>query len=242
MTIELTRAALNAAAAREVLPPIESQYQSHAQFLRRACAVYSLKLGRYAVADFFAMTTVPNRERPGATPCSPQLESIMQVAASLIALLLVLTPTAVFSGEGFDVIVLGASGGIQDGNLSSYLIRPHGDRNAIACDAGSLVNGLKVAQEKGVFRDTRVPQGSIDSVVGHVLKNEIKGYLISHAHLDHVGGLINFIYSFHLYKVTQSDVQQHNKTTHEIPYNPIDEVHDKLPAPPQLRSQPDTDS
>jgi 3',5'-cyclic-nucleotide phosphodiesterase len=114
----------------------------------------------------------------------------MQVAASLIALSLVLTPTAVFSGEGFDVIVLGASGGIQDGNLSSYLIRPHGDRNAIACDAGSLVNGLKVAQEKGVFRDTRVPQGSIDSVVGHVLKNEIKGYLISHAHLDHVGGLV----------------------------------------------------
>ena len=29
---------------------------------------------------------------------------------------LVLTPTAVFSGEGFEVIVLGASGGIQDGN------------------------------------------------------------------------------------------------------------------------------
>ena len=75
----------------------------------------------------------------------------MQVAASLIALSLVLTPTAVFSGEGFEVIVLGASGGIQDGNLSSYLIRPHGDRNAIACDAGSLVNGLKIAQEKGVF-------------------------------------------------------------------------------------------
>jgi 3',5'-cyclic-nucleotide phosphodiesterase len=88
------------------------------------------------------------------------------------------------------VIVLGALGGIQDGNLSSYLIRPHGDRNAIACDAGSLVNGLKVAQDKGAFSDVKVPEGSTDSVVGHVLKNDIKGYLISHAHLDHVQGLV----------------------------------------------------
>ncbi|GEO12967.1 MBL fold metallo-hydrolase [Microvirga aerophila] len=99
-------------------------------------------------------------------------------------------PTTALSDQGFDVIALGALGGIQDGNLSSYLIRPHGDRNAIACDAGSLVNGLKVAQDKGVFSDVKVPDGSTDSVIGHVLKNEIKGYLISHAHLDHVQGLV----------------------------------------------------
>jgi 3',5'-cyclic-nucleotide phosphodiesterase len=103
---------------------------------------------------------------------------------------MLLIPTAAVSGQGFDVIVLGALGGIQDGNLSSYLIRPHGDRNAIACDAGSLVNGLKVAQDKGAFSDVKVPEGSTDSVVGHVLKNDIKGYLISHAHLDHVQGLV----------------------------------------------------
>ena len=103
---------------------------------------------------------------------------------------MLLTPTVALSGQGFDVIVLGALGGIQDGNLSSYLIRPHGDRNAIACDAGSLVNGLKVAQDRGVFRDVKAPEGSTDSVIGHVLKNEIKGYLISHAHLDHVQGLV----------------------------------------------------
>jgi 3',5'-cyclic-nucleotide phosphodiesterase len=103
---------------------------------------------------------------------------------------MLLIPTAAVSGQGFDVIVLGALGGIQDGNLSSYLIRPHGDRNAIACDAGSLVNGLKVAQDKGAFSDVKVPEGSTDSVIGHVLKNDIKGYLISHAHLDHVQGLV----------------------------------------------------
>jgi 3',5'-cyclic-nucleotide phosphodiesterase len=114
----------------------------------------------------------------------------MRLIASLVSMAMLLMPTAAMSGQGFDVIVLGALGGIQDGNLSSYLIRPHGDRNAIACDAGSLVNGLKVAQDKGVFRDVTVPEGSTDSVIGHVLKNDIKGYLISHAHLDHVQGLV----------------------------------------------------
>lgn len=114
----------------------------------------------------------------------------MRLIPSLVSISMLLMPTAAVSGQGFDVIVLGALGGIQDGNLSSYLIRPHGDRNAIACDAGSLVNGLKVAQDKGVFGDVKVPEGSTDSVIGHVLKNDIKGYLISHAHLDHVQGLV----------------------------------------------------
>ncbi|WP_114185135.1 MBL fold metallo-hydrolase [Microvirga aerophila] len=114
----------------------------------------------------------------------------MRLIPSLVSMSLLLMPTTALSDQGFDVIALGALGGIQDGNLSSYLIRPHGDRNAIACDAGSLVNGLKVAQDKGVFSDVKVPDGSTDSVIGHVLKNEIKGYLISHAHLDHVQGLV----------------------------------------------------
>ena len=114
----------------------------------------------------------------------------MRLIASLVSLSMLLTPTVALSGQGFDVIVLGALGGIQDGNLSSYLIRPHGDRNAVACDAGSLVNGLRVAQDKGVFRDVKAPENSTDSVIGHVLKSEIKGYLISHAHLDHVQGLV----------------------------------------------------
>jgi len=114
----------------------------------------------------------------------------MRLIASLVSMSMLLIPTAALSGQGFDVIVLGALGGIQDGNLSAYLIRPRGDRNAVACDAGSLVNGLKVAHDKGVFRDVKVPEGSTDSVIGHVLKSEIKGYLISHAHLDHVQGLV----------------------------------------------------
>lgn len=76
-----------------------------------------------------------------------------------------------FAADGFDVVSLGSLGGIQDGNLSANLIRPHGDDRAVTCDAGTLVNGLRVAGEtRGLDR--------------------IKGYLISHAHLDHVAGLI----------------------------------------------------
>jgi 3',5'-cyclic-nucleotide phosphodiesterase len=76
-----------------------------------------------------------------------------------------------FAADGFDVVSLGSLGGIEDGNLSANLIRPHGDDRAVTCDAGTLVNGLRVAGEtRGLDR--------------------IKGYLISHAHLDHVAGLI----------------------------------------------------
>jgi 3',5'-cyclic-nucleotide phosphodiesterase len=114
----------------------------------------------------------------------------MRRAAVLVAISLASASPATASGDGFEVIVLGASGGIQDGNLSSYLIRPRGDRRAVACDAGSLVNGLRVAHEKGALQDVVVPEGSSDSVIGHVLKNEIKAYLISHAHLDHIAGLV----------------------------------------------------
>jgi 3',5'-cyclic-nucleotide phosphodiesterase len=76
-----------------------------------------------------------------------------------------------FAADGFDVVSLGSLGGILDGNLSANLISPHGDNRAVSCDAGTLVNGLRVAGETGGL-------------------DRIKGYLISHAHLDHVAGLI----------------------------------------------------
>ena len=41
------------------------------------------------------------------------------------------------AADGFDVVVLGGLGGVQDGNLSSFLIHPHGDDRAVTCDAGT---------------------------------------------------------------------------------------------------------
>jgi 3',5'-cyclic-nucleotide phosphodiesterase len=94
------------------------------------------------------------------------------------------------AADGFDIVSLGGLGGIQDGNLSSYMIHPHDDDRAVTCDAGTLVNGLRVADEKGALASVKMPANSQMSRVGYVLTNRIKGYLISHAHLDHVAGLV----------------------------------------------------
>ena len=41
------------------------------------------------------------------------------------------------AGPGFDVVTLGARGGIEDGNLSAFMIAPAGDGRAVTCDAGA---------------------------------------------------------------------------------------------------------
>ena len=94
------------------------------------------------------------------------------------------------AGEGFDVTVLGARGGIEDGNLSAFMIAPHGDANAVTCDAGALVNGLRVADDKGALDAIEVPSDSAYTRVGYVLTERIKGYLVSHAHMDHLAGIV----------------------------------------------------
>ncbi|WIM12337.1 3',5'-cyclic-nucleotide phosphodiesterase [Enhydrobacter sp.] len=94
------------------------------------------------------------------------------------------------AADGFDVVVLGALGGIQDGNLSAYLVRPHDDDRAVTCDAGTLVNGLRIADSNGAFDAVDVPRQAGQSRVGYILTHKVKGYLISHAHLDHVAGLV----------------------------------------------------
>ncbi len=94
------------------------------------------------------------------------------------------------AADGFDVIALGALGGIEDGNLSAWLVHPHDDNRSVTFDAGTLVNGLRVAEEKGDLDSIKLAPDSRLSRVGYVLTDLIKGYLISHAHLDHVAGLV----------------------------------------------------
>ncbi|HLG47547.1 MAG TPA: 3',5'-cyclic-nucleotide phosphodiesterase [Reyranella sp.] len=94
------------------------------------------------------------------------------------------------AGDGFDVIALGALGGIEDGNLSAWLVHPHDDNRSVTFDAGTLVNGLRVAEEKGDLDSIKLAPESKVSRVGHVLTDLIKAYLVSHAHLDHVAGLV----------------------------------------------------
>ncbi len=82
--------------------------------------------------------------------------------------------------NSFQVIPLGVKGGLDESNLSSYMIAPSGSNNFICADAGTIRHGVDVAISHHLFK------GNAEDVV----KNNIKGYLISHAHLDHVAGLI----------------------------------------------------
>lgn len=88
-----------------------------------------------------------------------------------------------FSGYGqstFHIVPLGVKGGVQEGNLSAYMIAPSGSNTYVCLDAGSLNSGIQKAVSNNVFQ---IPAES-------VLKNYVKAYLISHPHLDHLSGLI----------------------------------------------------
>jgi 3',5'-cyclic-nucleotide phosphodiesterase len=80
----------------------------------------------------------------------------------------------------FKVVPLGVKGGSDESNLSSYMLAAAGTNDYICLDAGTLHHGIQKAIDAGIFR------GSVTTI----LKNNIKGYLISHPHLDHVAGLI----------------------------------------------------
>lgn len=97
-----------------------------------------------------------------------------------ILLCSVLNPVYAQNQSSFKVIPLGTKGGLDESNLSAYLIAPAGSENFICADAGTIRHGIDVSVSNQLFK------GPADEV----LKNNIKGYLVSHAHLDHVAGLI----------------------------------------------------
>jgi 3',5'-cyclic-nucleotide phosphodiesterase len=114
----------------------------------------------------------------------------MTARTALLAAALLAMAASARAGDGFDVVVLGALGGIQDGNLSAWMVHPHDDSRAVTFDAGTLVNGLRAAEERGALDSVKVPADSKLSRAGYALTDRIKGYLVSHAHLDHVAGLV----------------------------------------------------
>ena len=80
----------------------------------------------------------------------------------------------------FHVVPLGVKGGIDESNLSAYLVAPINTNNYLCLDAGTVTAGIEKAVANGAFTESAAV----------VLKQYIKGYFISHAHLDHVSGLI----------------------------------------------------
>ncbi len=80
----------------------------------------------------------------------------------------------------FKVVPLGVYGGSDESNLSAYMLAPVGSEAYVCLDAGTLHAGIEKAVANKVFN---VPADT-------VLKRYIKGYFISHPHLDHLAGVI----------------------------------------------------
>lgn len=90
----------------------------------------------------------------------------------------------------FTAIPLGTKGGMEEGNLSSYLLSPAGDPNFIAFDAGTILAGLQQARQKGSLQDIKIPADSPLGLEGVLMGHHIKAYAISHAHIDHLAGMV----------------------------------------------------
>lgn len=96
------------------------------------------------------------------------------------AVILVCYNTIARSQTAFQVVPLGVKGGSDESNLSAYLVAASGTASYVCLDAGTVHAGLQKAIERGTIKGT----------AADAQKNLIKGYLISHPHLDHVAGLI----------------------------------------------------
>lgn len=99
----------------------------------------------------------------------------------LAALVIFLLSHAVNCAPVFEIVLLGVYGGLKDGNLSAYLLKTTDSENYTALDGGTLVHGLEVAVNRQSLRHKNVAD---------LLQKNIPAYLISHAHLDHLMGLV----------------------------------------------------
>lgn len=82
--------------------------------------------------------------------------------------------------SSFQVVPLGIRGGSEENNLSSYMLAPISSKEYLCLDAGTIHAGI----EKAITLKTFNASPSV------VLKQYIKGYFISHGHLDHLAGMV----------------------------------------------------
>ncbi|KTC82721.1 MBL fold metallo-hydrolase [Legionella cincinnatiensis] len=99
----------------------------------------------------------------------------------LITIFIVLLSHATYCAPVFEIVPLGVYGGLKDGNLSAYLLKTIESENYMALDGGTLAHGLEVAVKRQAVRHKNVED---------LLQKHIPTYLISHAHLDHLMGLV----------------------------------------------------
>ncbi|EFA76468.1 cAMP phosphodiesterase [Heterostelium album PN500] len=95
----------------------------------------------------------------------------------------------------FITIPLGTAGGLDESNLSSFLLTKKGSNVFIALDAGTLWTGIARFISNRNYNNLinitfPVWATQIDQQVAWFIRNHILGYFIGHSHLDHINGLI----------------------------------------------------
>ncbi|KYR01930.1 cAMP phosphodiesterase [Tieghemostelium lacteum] len=96
----------------------------------------------------------------------------------------------------FITIPLGTAGGLDESNLSSFLITKKGSNLFIALDAGTIWKGISkflTYRFNSQYLNITYPNWAIlpEQKTAWFIKNHILGYFIGHPHLDHVAGLID---------------------------------------------------
>ncbi|MDR2270006.1 MAG: 3',5'-cyclic-nucleotide phosphodiesterase [Sphingobacterium sp.] len=99
-----------------------------------------------------------------------------KIVLSLLGLFISIASQA----QHFDLVPLGIYGGEQEDNLSAYLVGTPKDTAFLCLDAGTINTGIRRA----------IQLKSLHGSEEAILHNQIKGYFISHGHLDHLSGLI----------------------------------------------------
>ena len=84
--------------------------------------------------------------------------------------------------KGFTIIPLGVKGGLDESNLSAYLVKAKGAEIYICLDAGTIYTGLQKITKSNIFTPLK------DAT--DIQKKYINSYFISHGHLDHTAGLV----------------------------------------------------
>lgn len=84
--------------------------------------------------------------------------------------------------KGFTVIPLGVKGGLDESNLSAYLVKANGAEQFICLDAGTIYAGLEKVAISNYFSPLK------DAT--EIQKKFVHSYFISHGHLDHTAGLV----------------------------------------------------
>lgn len=87
----------------------------------------------------------------------------------------------------FMLVPLGTAGGLDESNLTSFLVAPRGDDRWVALDAGTLYAGMRASLD----RRSLDPGGPVtEALVSRTLARRVRAVLLSHPHFDHVAGLV----------------------------------------------------